>query len=124
MGMQRKKSRARVGTGPDSLAQNMLNPYLVGSSNGVAVRKKSGGVHGWWKGFDSKFMKPLFGGTDPSLRRDRDRDEAGNNSGNNNTNKMLRWNIYVVERTLTLVPVVILKSILQVMPMVKEKRVK
>ena len=78
MGMQRTKSRARAGTGPDSLAQNMLNPYdmMAGknstNSSGVVVRKKkSGGVHGWWKGFDSKFMKPMFGGANPQLQQRR-----------------------------------------------------
>jgi len=54
----------------------MLNPYDVMAGNksgaGVVVRKKSGGMHGWWKGFDSKFMKPIFGGADPNLRRRRD----------------------------------------------------
>jgi hypothetical protein len=79
MGMQRTRSRARAGTGPDSLAQNMLNPYEVMSvgNSAVKVRKKSGGVHGWWRGFDSKFMKPLFGGADPTLRR---RNNAHGNS--------------------------------------------
>jgi hypothetical protein len=28
-------------------------------------------MHGWWRGFDQKFMKPLFGGSDPELHRRR-----------------------------------------------------
>ena len=79
--MQKTKSRARVGTpDPDSLAANMLNPYnmVVGGRN-VVVQKKQGGMHGAWKSFDSKFMKPLFGGAGPDLHRHKAQGLVSNN---------------------------------------------
>lgn len=42
----------------------------MGSAANVIERKGSG-LHGWWRNFDSKFMKPIFGGSDPEEHRRR-----------------------------------------------------
>ncbi len=86
MGMQRTSNRHRAPSGPDSLSQSMLGPsYMLTAGGGrnasqpqtVRGGKKSGGMHGWWRGFDQKFMKPIFGGADPELHRRRGRNAAG-----------------------------------------------
>lgn len=86
MGMQRTSNRHRAPSGPDSLSQSMLGPsYMLTAGGGrnasqpqtVRGGKKSGGMHGWWRGFDQKFMKPIFGGADPELHRRRGRNAVG-----------------------------------------------
>ena len=91
MGMQRTTNRHRAASGPDSLAQSMLGPsYMLtsggargaaNSSSSPTVRsgKKSGGMHGWWRGFDQKFLKPIFGGADPELHRQRNHTKFASN---------------------------------------------
>ena len=51
------------------------------SSSSPTVRsgKKSGGMQGWWRGFDQKFLKPIFGGADPELHRQRNHTKFASN---------------------------------------------